>query len=115
MTENPLDEMFDDFAARTAAGLDTEHEIVDAPACSAKMRRTCFGGVEELWVNGYPRAQLIVVTVLPAALRDGGEMVGVVRDIPVGWRQLASPEAFRAMFDSVVRSYEHEAWKQVEA
>jgi hypothetical protein len=37
-------------------------------------------------------------------------MLGVVRDIPVGWRDLASAETFRTRFESVVGSYLAEGW-----
>lgn len=108
---------FESFDSLFAAGLDTEHEIVDTPALTALMHRTSggFGLTEVMWVHGYPRIRSIIVTVMPLHSAEGWEMPGVVRELPVGFRDMASAEAFAAAFDKVIESYQAYDWFCVSA
>jgi hypothetical protein len=104
----------EDIAAEVMAA---DHLRLDDPGPAVLMHRQGeFGHVtrtESLWVNGYPAARLITVTVLPIPLPDGGEVRGVVKEIPVGWRDMGSPDAFRERLDAIVRTYRAEGWQPV--
>jgi hypothetical protein len=92
-----------------------DHLRQDEPGPAVLMHRQGkFGDVtrtESLWINGYPAARLITVTALPIPLPDGGEVRGVVKEIPVGWRDLDSPDAFRERLDAIARAYLAEGWQ----
>lgn len=117
--EDGLREACDEIGEEMAAGLDVEHEVVDSPAYSVLLHRHLTLGehtyIETAWVQGYPRIRAIVVTIPRIELRTGGEMPGVVREIPVGFRDMASPEKFATNFATIVDSYQINGWTVVRA
>lgn len=91
--------------------LDEDHDRLDQPAETVLMQRTFPTYREIMWIRGYPGAKTIVITIPDIRLSADTTMPGVIRDIPVGWRDLASPETFRARFEAVVASYVAEEWQ----
>lgn len=93
--------------------LDVQHEEKDTPVGSVRLTRKADLYTETMWVQGYPQVRLIVVTIpsiryvfkaMPV------EMAGVVREIPIGWRDMASSEVFGRALEAVVLSYVKDGW-----
>lgn len=90
-----------------------EHRTQDIPAHTALFTRTYPAYTETMWVHAYPGARVIVVSYPSVAMRDVGRvtaMPGVIRTIPVGWRDMASAETFRSKFERVVESLARGGW-----
>lgn len=62
---------------------------------------------ETMWISGYPQVRMISIAC-PAI--DGDRIPGVVRSIPVGWRDMANAETFRARFEKTVSDYIGAGW-----
>jgi hypothetical protein len=92
-----------------------EHLTQDVPTETTLLHRTFPTYREIMWIRGYPRAKAIVITVPAIRLAADTTMPGVIRNIPVGWRDLASAETFRARFDAVVTSYVAQEWQVKDA
>lgn len=73
----------------------SDHQIHDTPAFTAHLTRDG----ETMTVSGYPRVALVVCT-----------FPGVVREAGVGWRDLASAEAFRQRCEREVDVYVNDGW-----
>jgi hypothetical protein len=82
-----------------------DHKSQDVPTLTALFTRTFPTYTETMWVHGYVGARVIVVSHPGIAMPgDHRPMPGLIRSIPVGWRDMASAEAFRAKFELTVRS-----------
>lgn len=103
----------DDPEAEGTAGV-IEHRQQDQPTHTVLMHRTFPTYTEAMWINAYGAVRLIVVTCLPALTVDGRTLRGVVREIPVGYRDMATAEAFRARFEKVVDCYLGMGWQRKE-
>lgn len=90
--------------------IDADHERVDTPAETALLHRTFPTYTEVLWASGYPRMKTIVITCPVVRLNETTTMPGVVRQIPVGWRDMASAEAFREKFQRTLAYYIEQGW-----
>lgn len=102
LTENP-----DDPWALAEAGwrMGIEHREQNAPAETVLLHRAHETYTESMWVQGYPALRMIVITH-PRV----GNLPGIVRTLPVGWRDMASAEAFRARFFATVEQYSGFGW-----
>lgn len=96
----------EDIAAEVLAG---EHLAKHGPAHVATFVRTFPTYVETMLIQGFPAVRLIIVSHPAVA-----GLPGCVRELPVGWRDMASEETFRARFDQVVGSFATEGWRRVE-
>lgn len=93
--------------------LDEDHRTQDIPAHTALFTRTYPAYTETMWVHAYPGARVIVVSYPSVAMRDVGRvtaMPGVIRTIPVSWRDMASAGTFRSKFECVVESLTRGGW-----
>lgn len=86
-----------------------DEEIEREPALTATLYRTWPTHTETMWAHGYPHIRLIVLT-FPAVRLGGTELSGVVRELPVGWRDMATPETFRTRFEKYVQDYVEMDW-----
>lgn len=91
--------------------MEMEHLTQDVPAVTALLHRAFPTYREVMWIRGYPNAKTIVITVPAIQLAADTTMPGVIRNVPVGWRDLASAETFRARFEAVVASYVAQEWQ----
>jgi hypothetical protein len=83
-----------------------EHLTQDVPAQSAVLHRGGPDGFRDtMQINGYPRVRNIFVTCPP-----GNGLPGFLGNMPVGWRDLSTPETFRRKFERAVASYEKQGW-----
>lgn len=91
-----------------------DHRCMDVPAFTALMHRDMQTYVEAAWIRGYPNIRRIIVTVLPTTIASGphagAEMPGVIADVPVGWRDMASSETFRTRCEQEVSRRIAEGW-----
>lgn len=88
--------------------LDRELDSVTlVPALTVLFHRTFPTYTETMWVHGYPAIRSITITHLAV-----GDLPGCVRTIPVGWRDMASADTFRARFEQIVQLYAGEGWKR---
>lgn len=85
-----------------------EHRTQHAPAHTAVFIRTFPAYTETMVIRGFPNAKLIVVSHPAVA-----GLPGCVRELPVGWRDMASAETFRAKFESVVGTFSGNGWRRV--
>ena len=97
-----------------ADSVDADHERLDTPAVVALMHRQLADYTEVMWARGYPGAKMITITVLPV-LHGEHDIPGVVQVLPVGWRDLASAETFKARFYRALASYESRGWVRKDA
>lgn len=81
-------------------------QIGGMPAFTVLMHRTFPTYTESVWINAYPRIRSIVITHPCVA-----GLPGLVKELPVGWRDMASPDALRSRFDKTVRSYTDMGWQ----
>lgn len=90
-----------------------EHAAQNEPAVTVLLHRTGIyeRGTEVMWIIGYPAIREIVVTCPEVIIGPGATVPGVVRTIPVGWRDMASAESFRTKAMSVVASYQAQGWE----
>lgn len=79
-----------------------DHRKLDVPALVALFTRGFPTYTERMWVHGYINAGCIVVSYLSVQTSEGRRIPGLIRSIPVGWRDLASAEAFRSRFELTV-------------
>lgn len=90
-----------------------EHRTQDVPTHTALFTRTFPTYTETMWVHAYVNARVIVVTYPGLTIRgDNRPMPGVIREIPVGWRDMASAETFRSKFERVVESLARGGWSR---
>jgi hypothetical protein len=104
------EEMFAGFSASAAGDLDEEHRRQDAPAYAVLLRRKYATYEEFTWIRVFPAAKTIIVTQPEVTMRPGHTMPGAVRNLPLGWRDLASANALRSRFEQVVSSYVTHGW-----
>lgn len=91
--------------------LHDDAEDVGTPTETVLMHRALTANCTDvLWIHGYPAVRWIVVTVMPARVNEHTTVSGVVREIPVGFRDMASPETFRAAVMRIVASYAEQGW-----
>lgn len=95
----------EDIAAEVMSG---EHLIKHVPAHVALFVRTFPTYTETMLIQGFPAAKLI--TVSHPAVAD---IPGCVRELPVGWRDMATAETFRARFEQVVGVHADFGWRRV--
>lgn len=88
---------------------EVDTEAVILPAFTALLIRKGMV-VETLWVHGYPGVRQVLVT-MPRTR----ELPGLVRELPVGWRDMRDAEAFRAFCERIVHSYLSLGWERREA
>jgi hypothetical protein len=93
-----MDDEFGPVGESAFAAIGDEIEQHSFPTEVALLHRTS-NPREIVWVHGYPASKVIIFTFPRVQLDPGAEMVGCVREVPVGWRDLASPAAFRAAFE----------------
>jgi hypothetical protein len=91
--------------------VDEDHQRLDQPGIMATLRRTFPTYTEIMEARGYPGAKMIVLTFPPVVLAADSTMPGVIRELPLGWRDMASAETFRARFDRTLDGYRAEGWK----
>lgn len=94
--------------------MDEDHRTQDVPTHTALFTRTYPTYTETMWVHAYANARVIVVTYPGILMRDepGKTMPGVIRELPVGWRDMASAETFRKRFEHTVDSLTREGWQR---
>jgi hypothetical protein len=85
---------------------------LEIPAATVLMHRTFPTYTESMWINGYPKIRTIVVTCPAVHINPSVSLPGVVRELPVGWRDMATAETFLTRFYGVVGSYEDQGWKR---
>lgn len=95
--------------------LDDEHASKDTPAEVALLHRGFPTYTESMWIVGYPAVRMITISCPEVRVPSSAMAVeyifpGVVRELPVGWRDMHSAETFRAKFAQVVASYEGMGW-----
>jgi hypothetical protein len=98
----------EDVAAEVMA---KEHLAKHGAAHAVTFTRTFPTYTETMLIQGFPAAKLITVTHPPV---PSAGLAGCVRDLPVGWRDMASAETFRARFDQVVGSFATQGWRRAE-
>lgn len=86
--------------------IEEDHFHLDHPVFTALLERDA----ERLIINGYPNVRLIVCTFPAVPLADKAEMIGVVREVPVGYRDMASTEHFAARCRREVAVYANAGW-----
>jgi hypothetical protein len=84
--------------------LDDDHRTQDVPTHTALFTRTFPTYTETMWVHAYANARVIVVSYPGVAIPGDRPMPSLIRTIPVGWRDMASAQTFRAKFELTVRS-----------
>jgi hypothetical protein len=104
--------MTDDELAPQAHEIDSDHRIGDTPSDTALLHRKAGGYREVMWINGYPAVRYIIVTTPEVVIAPGVTMPGVVREIPIGYRDVATRDAFKARFEKVVGSYLAMGWER---
>lgn len=91
--------------------IEIDHQLDDTPAVTIQLCRHTAGYGERMTISGYPRISAVFVTC-PAAwsVINQAHMPGVVRELPVGWRDMADDETFRACVERAAESYELHGW-----
>jgi hypothetical protein len=88
-----------------------EHRVM--PSESVLLTRTHATYTECLTVSGYPGLRMIIVTMPEVSASDmTGTMPGVIRELPVSWRDMATEDTFRERLMSVVGTYESCGWRR---
>lgn len=92
-----------------------EFEPMITPAFTALLHRTIKGKrgeyTEVMWVHGFPSAKMVTVSHLPIVINGQHVAPGVITTIPVGWRALASADAFTTKCESIVGVHQrHGSW-----
>lgn len=107
--EDEGEDVFPDMGA--VVEIEFDHALDDTPVATAQLYRYSIGYAERMTISGYPKVRTIFVTC-PRAWSEADHvyMPGVVREIPVGWRDLASEATFLARFEKIVESYESHGW-----
>lgn len=91
--------------------VDEDHERLDQPSVTVTLTRTFQVYTEEMTARGYPGARMIVLSFPPVTWPDGAESPGVIRELPVGWRDMAGEDTFLARFHQVLDSYRGQGWE----
>jgi hypothetical protein len=68
-------------------------------------------GDDRMYVAAYANLARVVI-VAPRRTMALGTEAGCIREIPVGWRDMANAEALLAYFNACVRSYEMMGWRR---
>jgi hypothetical protein len=90
--------------------IDQDHERLDVPAVTLLFHRTGHMSYTEVtWMHGYPGTGMITITTMPLT-HEGRDIAGVVVTQPVGWRDMADAEAFRAKVYRFATAYENQGW-----
>lgn len=88
-----------------------EHRVM--PSESVMLTRTHATYTEYLTVSGYPGLRMIVVTIPEVMAPDmGSALPGVIRELPVGWRDMATEDTFRERLTGIVATYEGCGWRR---
>jgi hypothetical protein len=89
--------------------IEHDHQVRDTPTHTALFTRTYPTYTETMWVHAYANAKLVVISY-PASQMSRRVAPGVIRTIPVGWRDMASAETFRARFERTIESLASGGW-----
>lgn len=93
--------------------MEREHLKRDVPSESVLLKRHLSSGYHEhLWIQGYPNLRMIVHTWPRVVMGSGQTLPGCVRELPVGWRDMATAETFSAKLHGYVAQYEREGWRR---
>lgn len=87
-----------------------DHRVRNVPTLTVLFTRGFPTYTETMWVHGYASAKTIVVSYVSVQTTDGKRIPGLIRSIPIGWRDLASADTFRACFEREVESLARDGW-----
>lgn len=91
--------------------VDEDHERLDQPSVTVTLTRAFPTYTEEMTARGYPGAKLIVLSFPPVSVLNGVAAPGVIRELPVGWQDMASDDTFLGRFHQVLNSYREQGWE----
>ena len=91
-----------------------EHSVQDLPLHRANLHRRVVSYTETMYVSAFPAARVVIVAALPVRMREGHEMPGAIRRLPLGWRDLRDAETVRSRFEQIVGNYLDMGWIRTE-